>query len=120
MSDCVFIEGLRLETVIGVYAWERDVRQELTLDLEMAWPVGPAAGSDDVADALDYASVAARAQAHAASSSVQLIETLAENLATLIREEFRVSWLRLRLCKPGAIAAADTVGVVIERGSRTL
>lgn len=119
MTDIVFIQGLRLETVIGVYDWERTVRQELTVDLEMAWPTGSAAGSDDVEQALDYARVSRRVSAHASGSTVQLIETLAENLSTLIQEEFSVSWLRLRLCKPGAVTAADNVGVVIERGVRS-
>jgi dihydroneopterin aldolase len=116
LTDTVFIEGLRLHTVIGVYDWERTVRQELTLDLEMSWPIGPAAASDDVHKALDYALVSERVQAHAAHSTVQLIETLAQNIATLVLEEFGVTWLRLRLCKPGAVSSADNVGVVIERG----
>jgi FolB domain-containing protein len=118
VSDRVFIEGLCLETVIGVYGWEREVRQELTLDVEMAWDTAGAAAADDVGAALDYATVAERLREHAAGSRVQLVETLAENLARLLRDEFRVAWLRLRLAKPGAVAAADSVGVLIERGER--
>jgi dihydroneopterin aldolase len=118
MTDCVYISGLRLETVIGVYGWEREVRQELLLDVEMAWPVADAAASDDVAQALDYAAVSMRLREHAAASRVQLVETLAEQLASLLRAEFAVCWLRLRLAKPGAVPAAAAVGVVIERGER--
>ena len=116
MSGIVFIEGLRLECVIGVYDWEREVRQELLLSLEMRWPTEVAAASDDVDDALDYARVAERLQEYAAAREAQLVETLAEELAAVLRDEFAVSWLRLRLAKPGAVSAADAVGVTIERG----
>lgn len=118
MTDLVYIRGLRLETVIGVYAWEREVRQELRVDVEMATDLRPAAASDDVADALDYAAVSARLRDLAAGSSFQLIEKLAEELAALVLRDFGVPWLRLRLSKPGAVAEADDVGVLIERGER--
>lgn len=116
MSSRVFIEGLRLDTVIGVYGWEREVRQTLVLDLEMAWPTERAAAGDDVNAALDYAAVSERLRGYAAAHSVQLVETLAEQLAGLLREEFGVPWLRLRLAKPGAVSEASAVGVIIERG----
>lgn len=118
MTDRVFIRALRLPTVIGVYAWEREVRQELLLDLEMAWDIEPAGASDDVADALDYSRVSARLREFAAANSFQLIEKMAVELAGLLRREFSISWLRLRLCKPGAVSDADDVGVLIERGQR--
>ena len=116
MADLVFIRGLRLPTVIGVYGWEREVRQELVLDLEMAWETGPAASSDDVVDALNYAAVAERLEALAADARFQLLEALADALARCVMEEFAVPWLRLRLAKPGAVATADDVGVLLERG----
>lgn len=114
--DRVFIKALQLETVVGVYGWERETRQLLTIDLEMAWDVATAAGSDDVGRALDYAKVSARMRELAAGSSVQLIETLAEHLAASVLEEFSVRWLRLTVNKPGAVPGAETVGVTIERG----
>ena len=116
--DSVFIEGLRLDCVIGVYGWEREVRQELYLDAEMAWPVSIPGASDDVADALDYARVAERLQIVAAERQARLLEALVEALPQTLQEEFGVSWLRLRLRKPGAVPAADSVGVCIERGER--
>lgn len=118
MSDIVFIRELRIDTVIGVYDWERKVQQTLLLDLDMAADTAAGAASDDVADALDYSAVSNRLRAYAATHSVQLVETLAERFACLLREEFSVSWLRLRLCKPGAVAGARDVGVIIERGER--
>lgn len=118
MSDIVFLRGLALETVIGVYGWEREVRQTLRLDLEMARDIRPAAVSDRVEDALDYAAVAACLRDFAASSEFFLIEKLAQELAALVMTRFGVPWLRLRLCKPGAVPEADDVGVLIERGER--
>lgn len=114
--DIVFIRELRADAVIGVYDWERKLRQTLVLDLEMAWDNRPAAAGDDVGRALDYAAVSARLIAHIEDSSCQLLETLAEQLAALLLEEFSVPWLRLRLSKPGAVLQARDVGVQIERG----
>jgi dihydroneopterin aldolase len=113
--DIVYIKGLRADTVIGVYDWERSVRQQLVLDLELASDNRRAAAGDCIEDALDYAAIAARLLAYIEESEFQLIETLAERLADILRDEFAVSWLRLRLAKPGAVARAAEVGVVIER-----
>ncbi len=110
------ISGLRAEAVIGVYDWERRVRQELVLDLEMAGDNRRAAASDHVEDALDYAAVSQAVLDYIEGSEFQLIETLAERLAELVLREFDVSWLRIEVAKPGAVKDADSVGVVIERG----
>tara|TARA_R110001599_G_scaffold353591_1_gene594128 strand:+ start:19698 stop:20054 length:357 start_codon:yes stop_codon:yes gene_type:complete len=116
--DIVYISELRADTVIGVYDWERRVRQTVVLDLELASDNRRAAASDGVEDALDYAAISARLLSFIEASEFQLIETLAERVATLLLEEFAVPWLRLRLAKPGAVAAAREVGVLIERGER--
>ncbi|MFV0476813.1 MAG: dihydroneopterin aldolase [Parahaliea sp.] len=115
--DRVFITGLQLDTVIGVYDWERSIRQILILDIELAWNNRPAAASDDLHLALDYAAVTKRLQGFAATSQYQLIETFAEQVAALLIAEFAIPWLRLRVSKPGAVAAARTVGVEIERSA---
>jgi 7,8-dihydroneopterin aldolase/epimerase/oxygenase len=115
--DIVYIRGLRVDTVIGVYPWERKVRQVLEFDLEMASDTAAAARSDAIADALDYHAVAQRVRALAAANSCQLVETLAETVATALMAEFAVPWLRIRLNKPGAVPGADGVGVLIERGT---
>lgn len=114
--DRVFIEGLEVDTVIGAYDWERGIRQCLRLDLRFAWDNRPAAAGDDLTLALDYASVTARIQAFAEQSDFELVETFAERLAAVLISEFQIPWLRLKLTKPGAIAAATGVGVEIERG----
>lgn len=118
MSDVVFIRGLQLDTVIGVYDWEREVRQRLLVDVEMAWDLGRAAASDEVDHALNYAAVSQRLREVAANERCLLIERLADRLAATIMAEFDVPWLRLRLCKPGAVSEAADVGLIIERGQR--
>lgn len=117
MTDSVMIEGLAVETVIGVYDWEREVSQRLLIDLEMAWNNRVPAASDCVADALDYAAVSERVTAYLQASQPQLLETAAEGIAGLLQTEFGVRWLRLVIRKPGAVAAAASVGVSIERGA---
>ena len=114
--DRVLITGLRIDTVIGVYDWERDIRQTVVLDLELAADNRAAARFDAIEDALDYAAISARLLAFVGGSRFQLIESLAEAVAELVRVEFGVPWLRLRVAKPGAAAEAETVAVVIERG----
>ena len=118
--DHVFIRGLEMDAVIGAYDWERDIRQRLVCDLEMAWDIRPAADSDDLTLALDYAAVSQRVLDYVTSSSFELVETLAERLAALVMDEFGVPWLRLTISKPGAVTqATGGVGVVIERGARS-
>lgn len=114
MADTVFIEGLRLPTCIGVYAWERDIRQVVVLDLELE-ALRHAGGSDDLTDTVDYKALSDRLLAYVAGTEFALIEALAEAVATVILAEFPVRRLRLRLSKPGAVPAADAVGVRIER-----
>ena len=116
--DIVFIRELRAETVIGVYEWERTIRQAVVLDIEMASDNRRAAASDGIDDALDYAVVSKRVLSFIEGSEFQLIETMAEQVAQILLDEFQVPWLRLRLCKPGAVSAAKDVGVLIERGEQ--
>jgi dihydroneopterin aldolase len=116
--DIVFIEDLRIDTVIGIYDWERRVRQTLSFDIEMAFDNTRPAATDDIADTLNYKDVSKRLIAYVGESSFGLVETLAERCAEIIREEFGVAWVRLKLSKPGAVRGAKSVGVRIERGVR--
>jgi dihydroneopterin aldolase len=116
--DLVFIEDLRIDTVIGIYDWERRTRQTIALDVEMGFDNRKPAASDAIEDTLDYKAVSKRLIAFVEGSSFQLVETLAERCAALILEEFGVPWIRLKLSKPGAVRGARAVGVVIERGSQ--
>lgn len=116
--DIVYISKLRVDAVIGIYEWEKRTRQKLELDLEMGADVAHAAVSDDIEDTLNYKAVAQRVSGFIEEHPFQLVETLAERVAALIREEFSVPWLRLRVSKPGAVKGARDVGVIIERGKR--
>ena len=116
--DIVYIKGLKADAVIGVYDWERDIRQNLVLDLELASDNRAAAATDGIAEAVDYDAISRRVLAYVQASEFQLIETLAEQVAELVQTEFSVPWICLRLAKPGAVAEADEVGVIIERGGR--
>jgi len=114
--DRILIEGLEVRTVIGIFDWEREIRQTVRLDMEMAWDVRRAAASDDIADTLDYKAVSKRLIAFVEASSFGLIEALAEHCATIVMQEFNVTWMRLKLSKPGAVRGSENVAVVIERG----
>jgi 7,8-dihydroneopterin aldolase/epimerase/oxygenase len=116
--DIVYIRDLRIETIIGIYDWEREVKQTVSLDLEMATDIRAAASSDDIAHALNYKAVSKRLIAYVENRHAQLVESLAEEIAALVLKEFPVPWLRLRLSKPGAVRGARDVGLIIERGSK--
>jgi dihydroneopterin aldolase len=116
--DIVFIRGLRIETTIGIYDWEKEIRQPVVLDLEMASDVARGAASDRIEDALDYKAVSKRLKQFVSESRFELVETLAERCAGILREEFGVPWVRLTLNKVGAVTDSEGVGVVIERGKR--
>jgi len=116
--DRIFLNELKVETVIGIWEWERKIRQTVVIDLEMSADIAKAAATDSVEDTLNYKSVAKRIQQFVADSSFQLVETLAEKIAAIVRDEFGVQWVKVRLNKPGAIRGSRDVGVLIERGDR--
>lgn len=116
--DIIYLKDLRIETVIGLYEWEKRIRQTLILDLEMATDIRTAAASDAIADTLDYKAVSDRVISFVQESRFQLVETLAEQVATILLREFDVPWLRLRINKKGALRSVRDVGVLIERGQR--
>lgn len=114
--DIVYIRDLRVDTIIGIFDWEREVRQTVSLDLEMASDIRRAAETDDIQYALNYKAVAKRLIAFIEQSEFLLVERLAEEVANIVRNEFNVPWLKLRLSKPGALRGAYDVGLIIERG----
>ena len=116
--DIIFLHDLRIETVIGLWEWERKIRQTVAIDLEMSADIRKAAESDSVEDTLNYKLVAKRLQQFVGDSSFQLVETLAEKIAGIVLDEFDVAWVRVKVNKPGAIRGARDVGVIIERGTR--
>lgn len=116
--DIIYLHNLRIDTVIGVFDWERRIRQTVILDLDMGADIRRAAASDALLDTLNYKAVAKRLMDFVGHSEFQLVETLAERVAEVVLNEFNVPWLRLRVNKQGAVRGARDVGVVIERGLR--
>ena len=113
--DKVFLRDLRIDTVIGIFDWEREMRQTVSIDLEMAADIRAAAATESINDALDYKAVSKRLIAFVSAAEFQLVETLAERCAEIIIQEFDVPWVKLTLNKTGAIRHARDVGVIIER-----
>jgi dihydroneopterin aldolase len=116
--DIVFIRGLRIETTIGIYDWEKEIKQPVILDLEMSTDVAEAAASDRIEDAVDYKAVSKRLQQFVSESRFELVETLAERCAEILIQDMGIGWVRLSVNKVGAVSAAADVGVIIERGER--
>ena len=114
--DIIFLRGLQIDTVIGIYDWERKIRQTVIIDLEMGTDIRQAAATDDIAHTLDYKTLSKRIIAFVEASEFLLVETLAEKISDIILNEFSVPWLRLTLNKKGAISGASDVGIQIERG----
>ncbi len=117
MRDIIYITDLQIETIIGIFDWERETKQTISLDIEMATDIRKAAASDNIDDTLDYKSVAKRLIAFVEASEFQLVETLAEKICQIIIDDFSVSWVKLKLNKKGALRGSRDVGVIIERGA---
>jgi dihydroneopterin aldolase len=113
--DKIFIHALKTEAIIGIFDWERQVRQTVLLDIEMSADIRKAALTDSIDDTLNYKRVAKRVLAFVEASQFHLVETLAESVAMLILEEFDIAWVSIVLSKPGAVRSSRDVGVAIER-----
>ena len=116
--DIIYIRDLRIDTYVGIYDWEQEVRQTLSLDLDLATDVAATAASGDLGASVDYGALSERLTDFIGNNRHRLLETLAEQVCELVMTEFGVPWLRLRLGKPGAVPAAADVGVIVERGQR--
>jgi len=113
--DVIFLSGLTTECIIGIWDWERRVKQKIVIDLEMGADIRRAAATDAIEDTLDYKRVAKRLLAFVSESQFQLVETLTERIAQIVVTEFDVPWVRVRLNKQGAIRGSRDVGILIER-----
>ena len=119
MRDTIFLRGLEARGIIGIEDWERKKPQTIRVSLEMACDASLPAVEDDIEKALNYKTISKQILAHIEESSYHLIETLAVRLAEMIQRDHGVTWLRLRVSKPGAIRFSENVGVEIERGERS-
>lgn len=117
--DIIFLGGLQVDTLIGIYEWERQQRQTIILDIEMAFDIEKAAATDDIQYALDYKTVSDRIISFVQASECLLVERLISEIAELIRHEFNVPWVKITLNKKGAIGQGIDVGITIERGDKT-
>lgn len=117
--DIIFLGGLKIDTLIGIYDWERQQRQTVILDIEMAFDIQKAAQTDDISHTLDYKAVSDRIIGFVKASEFFLVERLIVEIANLIRNEFAVPWVKITLNKKGAIGADIDVGITIERGEKT-
>jgi dihydroneopterin aldolase len=118
--DKIFIRALKTEAIIGIFDWERQVRQTVVIDIEMAADIRKAALTDRIADTLNYKGVAKRVLAFVEASKFHLVETLAEHVAMLVLEEFGIEWVSIVLSKPGAVRGSRDVGVTLERDRSSL
>jgi dihydroneopterin aldolase len=117
--DIIFLHDLRVDTVIGVWDWERQIRQTLIMDIELGTDITAAGASDALEDTVDYKAVSDRIIAFTRASEFRLIEALAEGIAQIVMAEFNIGWLRLRINKQGVLRHVRDVGIVIERGVNT-
>lgn len=117
--DKVLIKGLSIQTTIGFYQWEKEIKQTLVIDLAMGWNTANAALNDELAKTLNYAEISEAVERFANENPVDLIETLAERLASYLMTQYHIPWLKLCIGKPGAVHNAQTVAVEIERGKQT-
>jgi len=113
--DTIFLRELEIDAVIGIWEWERRIKQKVSIDLEMATDARSASGADEIQNALNYRDVAKRLIEYVGSSKFELVESLAEAVARIVVVEFRVPWARISVAKPGAIEGSRTVGITIER-----
>jgi len=116
--DIIFLQALEVETVIGIYDWERKIKQKVVFDIEMGADIRKSASTDHIDDTLNYKAVAKRIIGFVEESRFQLVETLAEKVAEIILSEFDVPWVKLTLNKLGAIRGSRGVGIIIERGNK--
>lgn len=117
-KDTIFLRDLEMDATIGVYEWEKRIRQKVCINLEMAADITPAAASHSIDDTLDYKAVAKRIVQFVEASHYELIESLIEEVAAMLIQEFNIPWLRITISKPRAVRGARDVGITIERGKR--
>ena len=116
--DIIFLGGLEATTIIGIYDWERETKQTLVFDIEMAFDITKAAKTDDIQHTLDYKTVSERVVSFVEQSEFYLVEKLIEEIANILLTEFDTPWVKISLNKRGAISRAKDVGIIIERGEK--
>lgn len=117
--DIIYLNDLRIDTIIGIYDWERQTKQTVILDIQMGTDIRRSASSDSIEDTINYKAVAKRLFSFVGESEFELVETLAEKITEILLDEFNIPWVRLKLNKQGALRGVRDVGVIIERGEKS-
>ena len=117
--DRIFLSEMKIETTVGIWEWEKRIKQQVIIDIEMSADIKKAASSDQIEDTLNYKAVAKSVRKLVEESSFQLVETMAEKIPELVIGEHNVSWVRVKVNKPGAIRGSKGVGIIIERGDKS-
>ncbi len=115
--DTIFLRDLEINATIGIFEWEKRIKQKVRIDLEMGTDIAKAAATDSIEDTLDYKAISKRITQFVEDSSYELIETLIEKIAEILLNEFNIPWVRVTLSKPGAVRGSRDVGIIIERGT---
>ena len=117
--DRIFLSEMKIETTVGIWEWEKRIKQQVIIDIEMSANIKKAAATDQIEDTLNYKAVAKSVRKLVEESSFQLVETMAEKISELVIGEHNVSWVRVKVNKPGAIRGSKGVGIIIERGDKS-
>lgn len=117
--DIIFIQDFRLETLIGIYEWERRVPQTIQIDIEIGNPLSRAASTDNIDDTIDYGAVVNRIEETLKQQHFLLLERLAEHIADIVLGEFKSPWVRVSVAKLQLLRGVRRLGVTIERGARS-
>lgn len=117
--DIIYLNDLRIDTIIGIYDWERQTKQTVILDIQMGTDIRRSAESDSIEDTINYKAVAKRLFNFVGESEFELVETLAEKITEILLNEFKIPWVRLQLNKQGALRGVRDVGIIIERGEKS-
>ena len=115
MMDIVFIKELCIEAIIGIYDWERKIKQVVCIDLELGTEIKKASESENIEYTIDYKAVAKKVKATVQEGEFFLIETLAEEIIKMKFDNFDITHVKGRFSKPGAVTGSKEVGVIIER-----
>jgi dihydroneopterin aldolase len=116
--DTIFLRDLEVNATIGIFEWEKRIKQKVRIDLEMATDIAKSAASDSIEDTLDYKAISKRIIQFVEDSSYELIETIIEKVSEILLNEFNIPWVKVTISKPGAVRGSRDVGITIERGHR--
>ena len=116
--DTIFLRDLEVNATIGIFEWEKRIKQKVRIDLEMATDIAKSAASDSIEDTLDYKAISKRIIQFVEDSSYELIETIIEKVSEILLNEFNIAWVKVTISKPGAVRGSRDVGITIERGHR--